>query len=169
MFFISNVTLKSLRKKSMTVLPYFLCIYGTKDIFLAELLWSLQHSTKCEIEQKWKIYICCFFFLQTVSISFSIIITWCLSNSNIFVYWTLYRAFRWLNTQTALHKVKWLAKMPNWSSWRPPLRWKSSIEDRRRPSWRWCKATGGIRVQRDRSFIAKSWNYFYNWSKIYKK
>jgi len=41
MFFISNVTLKSLRKKSMTVLSHFLCIngiqYGTKDIFLTEL------------------------------------------------------------------------------------------------------------------------------------
>jgi len=24
-------------------------------------------------------------------------------------------------TQTALHKVKWLDKMPNWASWRPLL------------------------------------------------
>jgi len=120
-------------------------------------------------DEKWKhLHMLFIFFLQLVSMSFSNILTWCLSNSNIFISWILKHAFRWLTTQTALHKFKWLANMPNWASWRPPLRWKTSIEDRRSTAWRCCKATGGIRVQRVRSFIAKSWNYFYNWSEIYE-
>jgi len=26
--------------------------------------------------------------------------------------------------------VKWLARMPSWAIWRPPLRWESSIEEK---------------------------------------
>jgi len=53
------------------------------------------------------------FFLQMVSISFSIVLDVCLI--------LIYLFLRHCNVADYTH-CKWLAKMPNWASWRPPLR-----------------------------------------------
>jgi len=58
-----------------------------------------------------------------------------------------YVLFGGWTTHTVLNKFKWLARMPSWASWCPPLHWETFIEVRKRTPLCWCKAKGGIRVQ----------------------
>jgi len=99
----------------MTVPLYFLCIYGIlygiKDIFdridSATLTFNekflYQSGTFCAVH----------LILQMVSISNSIVFTWCLSNSNLFTSWTPQRAFWWLDYKHCTTK-----KLNGWPGWR---------------------------------------------------